>query len=380
MKKANRQRVVIFLSKQVRTGGERYLMEVYTYLKNHGIPVEPIYIEGSSKGKHGVRLMFDCLLSNLRFFLQVRKLGYLSNIIFFEDFHFHPRLVLFNFFIYLICGRLRTVVLVQLTLFYHNDLQRWWSRWLDKWAVLLFFRQASLILTNSKFTQQKVLSIGLDLNLIKVVHCGYEGNLRAKSNKIQTIEKRDGYKYTLFVGQCAEYKGIEYLLQAISLLSDQRVMLDVVGNTSAEREYFTRLIHIIKDLKLQDRVIFHGHVSDKTALEQFYQRADVFVLPSLMEGFGIVLLEAMSFGLPIIATKVGAVSELIKDGLNGLLVPPAEPSALAKAIDLLLRSPSLREQYGQTGNKFIAEHYKFYSWESVGERVLQAMMPLLVRN
>lgn len=380
MKKANRQRIVIFLSRQVRAGGERYLMEVYTYLKNHGISVEPIYIECSNKGQHGVRLIFDCLLSNFRFFLQVRKLGDLSNIIFFEDFGFHPRLLLFNFFIYLTSRRLRAAVLVQSALFYHSALQRWWSRWLDKWAVQIIFRQASLILTNSEFVRQQVLSLGLNPNLLKVVYCGYDGMLTAKSTELRTNKKNNSNKRILFVGQCVYVKGIEFLLQATPLLSDKGAVIDVVGNMAGEPDYFLRLSKIVKDLDLQKRVIFHGHISDKAGLAQFYQQADIFVLSSLMEGFGIVLLEAMSFGLPIIATKVGAISELIKDGLNGLLVPPADPSALAKAIDLLLRSPALRDQYGQSGYKFVAEHYKFYSWESVGERVLQAMMPLLVRN
>lgn len=378
MKKANRQRVAIFLSRQVHTGGERYLKEIYTYLKIHGISVEPIYMEGSGEGQHGVRLIFDCLLSNFRFFFQVRKLGDLSNIIIFEDFHLHPRLLLFNFLIYMTSKRLRTVVLVQSALFYHNALQRWWSRRLDKWAVEIFFRQASLILTNSVYAQQQVLSLGLNPNLVKVVYCGYDGMLITKSTAVRTNKKNN--RRILFVGQCAYVKGIEYLLQATPLFSDKGAVIDVVGNTAGEPDYFLRLSKIINDLDLQKRVIFHGHISDKVGLAQFYQQADIFVLPSLMEGFGIVLLEAMSFGLPIIATKVGAIPEIIKDGKNGLLVPPADPLALAKAIDLLLRSPALRDQYGQTGYKFVAEHYKFYSWESVGERVLQALTPLLSCN
>lgn len=265
-----------------------------------------------------------------------------------------------------------------LRFFYHNALQRWWSRRLDKWAVEIFFRQASLILTNSVYAQQQVLSLGLNPNLVKVVYCGYDGMLITKSTAVRTNKKNN--RRILFVGQCAYVKGIEYLLQATPLFSDKGAVIDVVGNTAGEPDYFLRLSKIINDLDLQKRVIFHGHISDKAGLAQFYQQADIFVLPSLMEGFGIVLLEAMSFGLPIIATKVGAIPEIIKDGKNGLLVPPADPLALAKAIDLLLRSPALRDQYGQTGYKFVAEHYKFYSWESVGERVLQALTPLLSCN
>jgi len=160
------------------------------------------------------------------------------------------------------------------------------------------------------------------------------------------------------------------------MLSDQ-VTLDIVGDTAAEPGYYIKLQHLVKELGLESKVSFHGHVGDKAMLAQFYQRADVFVLPSVVEGFGIVLLDAMSFRLPIVATLVGAIPELVQHGVNGLLVPPANPTALAEAIRHLLDSPTLREQYGQAGHNFITERREFYSWEAVGERVLQAMQPLL---
>jgi glycosyltransferase involved in cell wall biosynthesis len=380
MKNARRQCVVIFLSRQVRTGGEKYLMEINLYLKIHGFSVEPIYIESFNKGQHGIGLILDCLLSNIRAFLQVRKLGNLSKIIFFEDFHYHPRLLLFNFLIYFISRRLRMLVLVQSTLFYHSTLQKKWLKRLDEWTVRVFFRQSDLILTNSEFTRQQVLLLGIDPNLVKVTYCGYDGNLRAKSAEVRINKKNNRSKRILFVGQCSYVKGIEFLIRAVPLLTDKKILIDVVGNTASEPAYFSRLNKIIGDLELEKRVIFHGHVNDKAVLSQFYQRADIFVLPSLVEGFGIVLLDAMSYELPIIATNAGSIPELIKDGLNGSLVPPADPQALAKAINLLLHFPSLREQYGQTGHKFMVEHCKFYSWESVGNRVLQAMTPLLGNN
>jgi len=244
-------------------------------------------------------------------------------------------------------------------------------------VISIFLRQSSLILTNSEFNRQEVLSLGIDPSKVKVIYCGYEGTVQTRSVETQPSRQEEHPRRILFVGQCAEYKGVEFLLRAFPVLSDQQATLDVVGDIAAEPEYFTRLKHSVQELELQDRVTFYGHVNNREILAQFYKRADVFVLPSLVEGFGIVLLEAMSFGLPIVATRAGSIPELVKDGVNGLLVPPADPTALAEAIERLLDSPVLRKQYGQAGYDFVSNHCRFYSWEAVGERALQAMQTLL---
>lgn len=373
----NVRRLIIFLPQEVHTGGERYLVEVFNYLHSQGIRVEPIYLERSTEAKHGLALVLDCLIANLRFFRCVRQLGDLSNVIFFEDFHLHPRLWLFNLLVRLVSGRLRTVVLMQSALFHHSILRHRWARWMDEWAVRVFLRWASLILTNSEFTQREVLSLGIDPEKVKVIYCGYEDILAAKPTEARAIRQKKDPKRILFVGQCAEVKGIEFLLRAIPMFADQQATLDMVGNTAGEPKYFTRLRHIIKVLGLKDRVVFHGHISEKKVLSQFYKRADVFVLPSLVEGFGIVLLDAMSFGLPIVATRVGAIPELVKDDINGLLIQPADSPALSKAIGRLLNSPTLRKKYGKAGLDFVTNHSQFYSWEAVGVRMLKAIKPLL---
>jgi len=373
----NYSRVVIFLPDKSYTGGERYLVEVCNYLKLKNVTIEPIYIEHSNKSRDGLGLVINCLLSNLRFFNKIRHLGKLSNVVFFEDFYLHPRLWLFNILVRLTIGELKMVVLVQSALFYHSILKKWWAKWIDQKIVRFFLRQASLILTNSNFIKQQVLSLGIDLNQIKVVYCGYEKLLPNHSTKSRLNKDKKVHKRILFVGQCVEIKGIEFLLKAIPMISDKKVKIDIVGNMEGDPKYFTRLTHIVKELSLKDRVIFHSHIRDKNLLVKFYQHANIFVLPSLVESFGIVILEAMSFGLPIVATNVGAIPELIQNEVHGLLVSPANPKELAKAINKLLNSPNLRENYGRNGYIFAQEKKKFYSWEAVGKRVFQAMRQLL---
>ena len=376
MNEANCGRVVIFVPREVHTGGERYLMEVFEYLQRKGLHVEPIYIKQSDQERRGLSLVLNCLVDNYYYFSQAKKFGNLSNVLFFEDFHLHPRLWLFNILVRITTGRLRSVVLMQLALFYHKELKHRWVRWLNGLVVRPFLRKSSLIFTNSNFTKQEVLSLGIDSRKVKVIYCGYEGTLKGGASEANALEKKEQH-HILFVGQCAEYKGVEFLLRAIPMLTDKGVILDVVGNTAGEPQYFSRLRQVVKELDLQDRVTFHGHINDIEKLALFYKSADLFVLPSLVEGFGIVLLDAMSFELPIVATKAGSIPELVKDGVNGILVPPADPLAISKAINHLLGSSTLREKYGQAGYDYVATHREFYSWEAVGGRALKEMQPLL---
>ena len=96
MTRASGRRVAMFMRQQVHTGGERYLVEVFTYLQRHGVPVEPIYLRHSTEAHHGPGLVLDCLLANFRLFRQARELGDLSDVVFFEDFHRPPRPYLFG--------------------------------------------------------------------------------------------------------------------------------------------------------------------------------------------------------------------------------------------------------------------------------------------
>ena len=375
--KDNNQCIVMFVPKEVHTGGERYLVEVFAYLQQNRVQIKPIYIKNFTKERHGISLMMNCIVDNFYYFWQVKKFNNLSNLIFFEDFHLHPRLWLFNMLMRITTGKLRTVVLMQSSLSYHNSLKRRYMRNIDGLIVRIFLRQASLILTNSNFTRQQALSVGKNPEQVKAIYCGYESTMAREAFKTRVAEKHKISKHILFVGQCAKVKGIEYLLQAITMISNNQVILDIVGNTAVEPKYFSQLNKTIGELGIHDQVIFHGHISDKTELAKFYQHSDVFVLPSLVEGFGIVLLDAMSFGLPIVATRVSAIPELVEDDVNGLLVPPANPAALAQAIEHLLDSPTQRKEYGQAGYDFVSEHREFYSWEAVGERALKEMQPLL---
>ncbi len=158
-------------------------------------------------------------------------------------------------------------------------------------------------------------------------------------------------------------KDVATLLAAMTRLSADAV-LRVVG-TGPE---LARLRRRAEELRLASRVEFLGHVAfDRLAGE--YRRADVFCLPSRQEGFGIVFLEAMAAGLPIVAARAGAVPEVVPDAMCGILVPPGSPDELAGALDRLLSSAGERHRMGEAGRR----HVSIYDAPLVGARFLEAV-------
>jgi glycosyltransferase involved in cell wall biosynthesis len=157
----------------------------------------------------------------------------------------------------------------------------------------------------------------------------------------------------LFVGQLSWRKGVLTLLEAFRRLAvkNDNVSLMLVGQGPLEAELLKRRV----EYGLEKRVIVHGHAS-QTDLPGIYGAADVFVLPSLYDTFGVVICEAMACGLPIITTpNVGAVSSIVKDGVNGIVVNPDSVDELAAALEQVQRSQAMRLEMGAASRRIIAD-------------------------
>ena len=177
--------------------------------------------------------------------------------------------------------------------------------------------------------------------------------------------------HLLFVGRLVERKGVHYLLDALARVDDDEtsgsraVHLDVVGEGSMREALEERAAA----LGLGDRVTFHGFVDDDVLAER-YVRADAFVLPATydakgdVEGLGVVLIEAASFGIPLIASQAGGITDIVKDGETGLLVPPGDAPALAGAITMLAADPSLAERLGSGARAHVE---RSFSWDRIVE-------------
>jgi glycosyltransferase involved in cell wall biosynthesis len=171
-------------------------------------------------------------------------------------------------------------------------------------------------------------------------------------------ELRLGDRFTIiFVGALTKwhrYKGLEVLLHAIrSLPRELNLVLIIVGDGELKGHYMM----MSHDLGLDGRVIFMGDVDD-AELPQIYVASHVSILPSkdMSEGFGLTLLEANASGLPVIASRVGGIPSVVKDGYNGILVPPNEPQALAEAILSMIKNPREVHEMGRNGRRFAETH------------------------
>jgi glycosyltransferase involved in cell wall biosynthesis len=151
----------------------------------------------------------------------------------------------------------------------------------------------------------------------------------------------------LYVGRLMAEKGVATLLRAMPLVPAARLV--IVGG-GAERP---RLEVLARELGIETRVEFRGGVSDRSVLAAIFREAALFVLPSHSEGLGCVLLEAMAAGVPIVATDVGGIPELIENGVNGLLVPAADVHALADAITRALADSDLRRSLAKRGDAIV---------------------------
>lgn len=168
----------------------------------------------------------------------------------------------------------------------------------------------------------------------------------------------------VFLGNLGKRKGVPVLLDAVELAQEDWALELAGGDEDAGFSAWTQ--NEIQKRQLSHRVTVLGPVVGD-AKEQLFARADAFVLPSLAEGLPMSLLEAMATRLPVVVTTVGAMPEVITDGVEGLLVAPADAAALAKAMDDLADSASKREAMGRLGHaKFQAN----YSVEAMAQTLL----------
>jgi glycosyltransferase involved in cell wall biosynthesis len=172
----------------------------------------------------------------------------------------------------------------------------------------------------------------------------------------------------LFVGRLVERKGVHLLLDALAALPPQRAaVLHVVGN-GPDRE---RLEAQAQRLNLGERAVFHGFVSTEE-LQTRLRTCDALVLPAVVdakgdtEGLGVVLIEAMSYARPVIASAAGGIVDIVRDGRNGLLLPPGDAPALTAAIERLMDDPERARAMGLAGREDVEADF---SWDVIADRL-----------
>jgi glycosyltransferase involved in cell wall biosynthesis len=195
----------------------------------------------------------------------------------------------------------------------------------------------------------------------------------------RALASGDGRPLTiLFVGRLIELKGLAYLIEAAHRLRDRVPARIVAIGIGPERE---RLEALARECNIA--VDFRNKVPD-AELHVAFLTSDVLVLPSIIdargdtEGLGVALLDAMSYGIPAIASRVGGIPDIIEDGVSGLLVPPADPQALAEAIERVARDPAFARRLADAGRERLRTHFSWdvitAKWETV-YRTVSAGLP-----
>ncbi|HTZ73632.1 MAG TPA: glycosyltransferase family 4 protein [Candidatus Aquilonibacter sp.] len=175
----------------------------------------------------------------------------------------------------------------------------------------------------------------------------------------------------LTIGRAAsaeQYKGTDDLIQAVAKL--ESAMPDVHLVCVGAGDDLRRLQSLARGLDVAGRVHFLQRLSGEE-IAACYSRARIFAMPSAGEGFGLVFLEAMAFGKPIIAAACGGAVDLVEDGFNGLLVPPRDPAALTLALTRLLENEALRSRLGANGTAIARGKYRFDSFRCQLEQLLE---------
>jgi glycogen(starch) synthase len=236
-----------------------------------------------------------------------------------------------------------------------GPIERWGERWAD------------VVLVITPRLARMLLSEGIVGDRVRVIPPGVNSALFAgpHADPFPWIRR----PRVVFVGRLAPQKGVRTLVTAARLLENPYAQILLVGD-GPER------VDLERESRRPgggNRVHFLGFVQHEH-IPAVLAHADLLVLPSIYEELGTVLLEAMWLGLPIVASKSGGIPEVVTDGVSGLLVPPGDSEALARAIDRVLSSPDLARQLGEAARK----RAKDYDWEMLAERVLEVYRDLTV--
>lgn len=233
--------------------------------------------------------------------------------------------------------------------------------WPVRWLYRLAFRRAGRVAALSRYTQE-VFERGVPEARTAIVHGGFAPPAsEVKKEKINPIRR------IFSVGEVKARKGFHTLVEALGLLEKKgfNFRADFVGPKD-ENGYVRALGSRLKELGLEDHVTFHGRVSE-LSLNRFYDEADLFVLPSEhdgtgFEGLGLVYLEALARGLPVIGCLESGAEDVIQEGLNGRLVPPGQPEKLADAIEAILGNEKTWKQMSAAAPASVER----FRWETVG--------------
>lgn len=233
------------------------------------------------------------------------------------------------------------------------------KEWLKSWLIDVLTRKAinraKKVITVSNATKKDLMELyGVDSSRIVTIYPGFRSICSHGGESVPLIN----LPYFLYVGTLKERKNVVSVIKAFSLYKQQRkdnFTLVIVGKVNMENPYVRELYHYIEENNLTDSVIFTGHITD-AQMSFVYQHASILVFPSLLEGFGFPVLEAMSCGLPVVTSNNGSLAEL--SGEAAILVDPLDIEEIAKAMKKIVDDHGFRMKLVASG----LERVKIFNW------------------
>jgi L-malate glycosyltransferase len=244
----------------------------------------------------------------------------------------------------------------------------------QRWACQF----ADCILVNAVAVKEWLIADGYNPSKIVVIPNGVDlsrfEQRDSSESPFQALGVPPNAPVVLVVSRLNPLKGLEHFLEAAALVAPffPAARFVIVGDTNPnERAYWSVLTSLTERLQMSDRVTFAGLRDD---VPRLLAAATISVMPSLDEALSNVLLESMAAGAPVVATRVGGTPEAIDDGVNGLLVPPGEPRAMAAAICRLLSDPLHARQFGQAARRLINERFSMERMVTRTEELYRALL------
>jgi glycosyltransferase involved in cell wall biosynthesis len=260
----------------------------------------------------------------------------------------------------------------------HEVWQGYWKDYLESsfkgslgiWIEARVNKMPDHIITVSSIMKERICdSFGIDATNQTVISNGVNLSLGQKIAK----EVDKDHNKIVYAGRLAEHKRVNLLIRAMSqvLKKNPKASLSIVG----EGPEFQRISQLIKELDLTEKITLHGYFEHYSDVLREIASGSIFVLPSIREGQGIVLLEAMSVATPVIAVNYpgSGVLDIVEDRTNGLLVEPNSAKAISTAILQYWQDKSLQQHIKKNSHSFIQN----YDWSSIAEQVEQTYFQLL---
>ena len=247
-----------------------------------------------------------------------------------------------------------------------------WAMPFYRWVETRYLETVNAFIFNSRTTRRDVAEV---LGDMKGHLIAYPGGDRLKpdmtAQKVMERASGAGPLRLLFVGNLISRKGLHTLIDALAI-SGPGWRLDVVG-PDADPGYAAKMKTSVSEKGLFERVTFHGELDDG-ALKDLLEESHVLAVPSSYEGFGIVYMEGMGFGLPALATTSGAASETIRHGMNGFLIAANDVSGLAQHVMRLVQDRALLAEMGLAA---LTTYQGHPTWEQSAEIVRQFLLDMV---